>query len=125
MKNKKTIRLIIAISICLIYLVVALHIRLNAYWDNWPVVWQVFLGALPNFLAVIAASSFLNRWVKTEREMLYMPYGTGVIILAYEVASMFNRSTEIGSTFDPADVIATFLGIGFSLILERYITTKA
>lgn len=101
-----------------LYFYLAIHMRPRAYQENWNSAIQLLLGCLPNFIAVIGATSLIN--LVSKDNAIYKPtLQAGVAVLIYEVTGGFGRSTGIGITFDYWDILATVLGVLAAIPLER------
>lgn len=116
MKNKK-IRLLILLLIVGFYLIFAIEIRPNVYSQPNKLILKKVLGCLPNFIAVIAATNFIQLFNNDDKIFKPILY-SGIAILLYEVTGGFGRKSGIGITFDYLDIIATLIGVVIAYIIE-------
>ncbi|HOJ90063.1 MAG TPA: hypothetical protein PLH86_03135 [Saprospiraceae bacterium] len=84
---------------------------------------KFILGIIPSFYSVIGGTLLFNIFEKKKRE-LKMPLYIGLASLLYEVTGDFGRKTGFGSTIDPWDVLAIFLGILSAYLIEKYYFLK-
>jgi len=121
-RKERNQRVLIAILLLLFHFYIH-YLRISAVEKNWDMAFKFILGIIPSFYSVIGGTLLFNIFEKKKRE-LKMPLYIGLASLLYEVTGDFGRKTGFGSTIDPWDVLAIFLGILSAYLIEKYYFLK-